>query len=263
MKIPYLQFNEIGLGSIARKGCNEDIMKFLELVFFVIINCPQKETFIRRIMELDERSQYFLMLFIKKTLGDGSDDVIKDTELNKKEIEILRNEKARLAQQLLEIQQECVKNRECKEKLQKENEELKLSVIDLQSELSKSPNKQNTNHTEVYHRLEKKLAEKTHLLNTSQEFIRDLQAKYDKEMAQLRDELDIAQSKIYQINQAEKSLENYKKKVEKMGAMKKRLIELKRNNENMQRLIIEHQYEIETYQQYKKSSLHYKEEYNK
>ena len=48
-----------------------------------------------------------------------------------------------------------------------------------------------------------------------------------------------------------------------MGAMKKRLIELKRNNENMQRLIIEHQYEIETYQQYKKSSLHYKEEYNK
>ena len=69
-------------------------------------------------------------------------------------------------------------------------------MIDLQSELSKSPNKQNTNHTEVYHRLEKKLAEKTHLLNTSQEFIRDLQAKYDKEMAQLRDELDIAQSKM-------------------------------------------------------------------
>lgn len=262
MKIPYVQFNEINLGPIARKPNNEDIMKFLELVFLVIIHCPQKEVFIRRIMELDERSQYYLMIFIKKTLGDGRDDIINDTELNKKEIEILRNEKNRFAEQIAEVQLELMKNKDLKDTLLKENEELKLIIVDLQSELSKSPTKIEA-ETEIYHRLEKKLAEKTHLLNNSQEILKETSKKYEKEISQLRDELDIAQSKICQTKQLEKTLESCKKKVEKMASMKKRLIDLKRNNENMQQLIIGHQCEIETYQQYKKSSNYYKEEYTK
>ena len=248
--VPYVQFNEVGLGAIARKASCEDIIKFLELVFFVIIQCPQKEIYIRRIMELDERSQYCLMLFIKKALGEGRDDLIEDTELNKKEIEILRNEKLRLSEQLLEIQQEL------------NNEDMRLSIIDLQSELSKSPTKLDSD-TDIYRRLEKKLAEKTQMLEQSQDMLREAKSKYEKDITQMRDELDIAHSKSYQITQAEKALEAYKKKVEKMTAMKKRLIDLKRNNEHMHQLIIEHQYEIETYQQYKKSSIFYKEEYNK
>ena len=101
------------------------------------------------------------------------------------------------------------------------------------------------------------------MLEQSQDMLREAKSKYEKDITQMRDELDIAHSKSYQITQAEKALEAYKKKVEKMTAMKKRLIDLKRNNEHMHQLIIEHQYEIETYQQYKKSSIFYKEEYNK
>ena len=263
IKIPYVQFNEIGLGPIARKASNEDIILFLELVFFVIIHCPQKETYIRRIMELDEKSQYFLMLFIKKSLGESKDDVIQDTELNKKEIEILRNEKIRISEQFLEMQNEFNKVRELKDKLAKENDELKLGIIDLQSEISQSPNKHESENTEIYHRLEKKLAQKSQLLEASEESLKGIRLKYEAEISQLRDELDISHAKNYQINQLEKTLENYKKKVEKMTAMKKRVIDLKRHNDNMQQLIIEHQNEIETYQQYKKSSIFYKEEYNK
>ena len=263
IKIPYVRFNEIGLGPIARKASSEDIMKFLELVFFVIINCPQKETYIRRIMELDENSQYFLMLFIKKSLGVSKEDAIQDTELNKKEIEILRNEKARISEQFLEMHNEFNRIRELKDKLIKENDELKLGIIDLQSEISQSPNKNQSGNAEVYHKLEKKLAQKSQLLEASEETLKGIRMKYEGEISQLRDELDISQAKNYQITQLEKNLENYKKKVEKMIGMKKRVIDLKRSNDNMQQLIIEHQNEIETYQQYKKSSIMYKEEYSR
>lgn len=214
-------------------------------------------------MELDEKSQYFLMLFIKKAMGEGKENVFEDTELNKKEIEILRNEKARLTQQLVEIQLEFNKTRDAKEKLCKENESLHLSIIDLQSEITQSPNKFERTNTEINHLLEKKLIEKTRLLENSQGDLREKQEKYETEISQLRDELDIAHTKNYQMSQMEKSLENYKKKLEKMTGMKKRLIDLKRNNDHMQQLIIEHQCEIETYQQYKKSSVFYKEELGK
>lgn len=263
IQIPYVQFNEIRLGSIARKASNEDIIKFLELVFVVIINCPQKEAYIRRIMELDEKSQYCLMLFIKKALGDGGDDLIQDTEFNKKEIEILRNEKSRMAAQILEIQQELNKFKETKDQLVRENEELKMSNIDLQHQIQMSPTRQGCEKTELYHRLEKKLAEKAMLVDSLQEQLKEIKNKYERELAQIRDELDISHAKNYQFKQSEKVVETLKKKVEKMTAMKKRLIELKRNNENMEKLIIEHQDEIESYQQYKKSSIYYKEEYTK
>ena len=84
LKIPYVLFNDIRLGSIARKANSEDIIAFLELVFVVIVNCQQKEMFIRKIMELDEKSQYSLMLFIKKALGNGGEDLIQNTQFNKK-----------------------------------------------------------------------------------------------------------------------------------------------------------------------------------
>ncbi|OMJ93151.1 hypothetical protein SteCoe_3971 [Stentor coeruleus] len=263
IQVPYVQFNEIRLGSIARKASNEDIIKFLELVFVVIINCPQKEAYIRRIMELDEKSQYCLMLFIKKALGDGNEDLIQDTEFNKKEIEILRNEKSRMAAQILEIQQELNKFKEVKDQLVRENEELKMSNIDLQHQIQMSPTRQGCEKTELYHRLEKKLAEKAMLVDSLQEQLKEIKNKYERELAQIRDELDISHAKNYQFKQSEKVVETLKKKVEKMTAMKKRLIELKRNNENMEKLIIEHQDEIESYQQYKKSSIYYKEEYTK
>lgn len=263
LKIPYVQFNEIRLGSIARKATIEDIISFLELVFVVIINCPQKEVFIRRIMELDEKSQYSLMLFIKKALGDSGEDLIQSTELHKKEVEILRNEKSRLIDQLSLIQIESNKYKELKENLYKENEELKFTIVDLKHQLSSKQSRHGPENIEICHKLEKKIAEKNLLLESIQDQLKDAKDRYEKDVSHLRDELDIAQSKIYLLKQSEKTLESYKKKVDKMGEMKRRMIELKRANENMEKLIIEHQDEIESYQQFKKSSAAFKDELNK
>jgi protein HOOK3 len=263
LKIPYVLFNDIRLGSIARKANPEDIIAFLELVFVVIINCPQKETFIRRIMDLDERSQYSLMLFIKKALGEGGEDLIQSTELNKKEIEILKNEKNRLLEQMSELALEVSKYRDLKEGLYKENEDLKFTVVELQHQLSSRHGRNAPENIEIYHKLEKKLAHKNLLLESLQDQLKDLKDKYDKDVSHLKDELDIAQSKIYLVKQSEKTLENYKKKIEKMTEMKRKMIEMKRANENMEKLIIEHRDEIETYQQYKRSSTTLKEEFNK
>ena len=263
LKIPYVLFNDIRLGSIARKANSEDIIAFLELVFVVIVNCQQKEMFIRKIMELDEKSQYSLMLFIKKALGNGGEDLIQNTQFNKKEIEILKNEKNRLLDQMSELALEVSKYKDLKEGLYKENEDLKFTVVDLQHQLSSRHGRSAPENIEIYHKLEKKIAQKNLLLESLQDQIKDLKDKYDKDISHLKDELDIAHSKIYLVKQSEKTLESYKKKIEKMTEMKRKIMELRRSNENMEKLIIEHRDEIESYQQYKRSALSLKEDFNK
>lgn len=214
-------------------------------------------------MDLDEESQYSLMLFIKKALGDSGEDLIQSTELYKKEVEILRNEKTRLIEQLSQVQTEMIKYKELKESINKENEELKFTIVDLQHQLSSRQSRHGPENIEICHKLEKKIAEKNLLLESLQDQLKEAKYKYEKDVSQLRDELDIAHSKIYLVKQSEKTLESYKKKVEKLGEMKRKMIELKRNNENMEKLIIEHQDEIESYQQYKKNAGLLKEELGK
>ena len=62
------KFDRIDLPLIARTGNPAELLKLFEYVMLVIVNCPQKHIFIKRIMDLEEYVQVQLMFLIQKVM---------------------------------------------------------------------------------------------------------------------------------------------------------------------------------------------------
>ena len=96
LKISNTKLDRIDLPTLARKASSEDIFKLLEGILYVIVNCPQRNMFVKRIMELEEPQQIQMMFFIQKVIGEENDNPVQDTDMYRKEFEMLRNEKKKL-----------------------------------------------------------------------------------------------------------------------------------------------------------------------
>jgi hypothetical protein len=242
LKVPYERINDVLLGNIARKGDPADVIKLLEIVFLVILKCDLKEKFIRKIMQLDEKHQFSMMLFIKKILNH-EDDWAQEEEINNKEIEILKSAKNNLMKQISELQKEVGHSNQLRDGFQKENEELKLANAQLQNEIDSLSSKVSNTSTEIFSKLEKKLNEKTHMLELSKQIMESTRRELEQENSRLKDELDIALSNSHKVGYYESVLEKYKKKIESLSSLKKKNQELKKSNEQMQQLIKKHQHD--------------------
>ena len=56
--------DDINLSAIARNNDKGEILKLMELIIGAAVSCEQKETYVNRIMRLDETNQAELMFFI-------------------------------------------------------------------------------------------------------------------------------------------------------------------------------------------------------
>ena len=234
LEISCEKFEHVSLGNIARNESEEDILHMLEMVMYAVVNCPQKETYVHRIMELDVECQTQLMFFIQRVLGKDEENPLNDSdsELPEREVRMLRKEKRRLTYQIQKMSHELESIGNVKEKLVNEKEELKLQNTDLQSELSRRSPK--TQPSEVSRELETQLSQKELQLDQLKNNFNEIKKQYETEIASLRDELDVANSKLHNLYASEKTLKQYKKRLEQMGSMKAKMQELQKNNEQMQ-----------------------------
>lgn len=194
---------------------------------------------------LDEKYQFSLMLFIKKVINTDNEELEQESEIQGKEIEILKNAKKNLMTQINEQQRDLNNAVTMKEMLQKENDELKINNAQLQNELENMASKLSNNSTDLFTKLEKKLNEKTQMLEMSKQIMDSTRREYQDEISKLKDELDIALADRHKLMYYEATLEKYKRKIENLSGFKKKNQDLKKNNEQMQQLIKKHQYDSE------------------
>jgi chromosome segregation ATPase len=221
------------LSGIARKEEAKDILVLLEFLVFATINSPYKEEFIRKIMELDEECQTHFMFFIQKALGEGDSPLLDPSiRVENKEVLILRADKQRLAVQIEELLEELKQFKAINLKLTQERDELQLIVTDLKSDASK---KARINLADIpdSNEIELRFTEKDVKIMQLSNHLSDLKISSEKEISRLRDELDVANAKAYNLSQAEKTIAQYKKRIDSLATVKSRVQELEKENEDL------------------------------
>mmetsp|Transcript_2183 Transcript_2183/g.2034 ORF Transcript_2183/g.2034 Transcript_2183/m.2034 type:complete len:791 (+) Transcript_2183:59-2431(+) len=237
LQTPHDRFGEIDFANIARKDSISDLVNLMELIVFTILKSPQKENFIHPIMTLDEKCQTQLMFFIQKILGnDLPSNPPPPPETERQEVHILRHEKKRLTYKIQAMQEELSKLASQHTEIASERDELKAMNTNLESELvKKSPSILSPDITFV--ELESKISEKEGKLSVIQEELSEAKRRYENEIASLRDELDVANSNVFRLQQAEKQLHQYKKKCENMVNATKKLSEVTKQSEYLQKKV--------------------------
>lgn len=256
-------FNQIDLPLIARTSDIEEIIKLFQCVLFVVVNCPQKTVYVRRIMELDESVQMQLMYFIQKVMGESEKKPSKENESHKKELEHLKNENKKFADQISELEEELLLAHEEYAILRSdftavnfENERLRLE-IDKKSGIEAKE----TNIMEM--ELRSRINEKDESISELKKALEKNKKRYETEIIQIKDELDIASSKLVEALNMEKMMAQYKKRVESFGNMKFQVDDMTKTIESLNSTINRQNEEIEGLLKIKHSYISMKEALDK
>jgi len=211
-------------------------------------------------MQLDEKCQTQLMFFIQKVLGNElPTNQPPPPDPERKEVHILRHEKKRLTYKIQAMQEELSQLATQKHEIASERDELKAMNCNLESELvRKSPSLLSPNITFI--ELESKISEKEGKLSVIQEELSEAKRRYENEIASLRDELDVANSNVFRLQQAEKQLHQYKKKCENMVNASKKLSEVSKQNDYLQKKISSMEEEINDFNKIAKAAGYLKEQ---
>ena len=246
LKVPYKRFDSIELSNIARKEDPRDMLSLLELVVYSIVNSPYKEEFIKKIMELDEDCQTQFMFFIQKVLGEGDSPLFDPKiKVENREVLILRTDKQRIAVQLQDLLEEHKSLKAANQKITSERDELKLIITDLKSEMTRKLGPASNDFNADSNELELRLTEKEVKVMQLTNQVNELKNSSEKEIARLRDELDVANAKIFSLSQNEKTLQQYKKRVETLSSVKIKLQEVQKHNDALREQIEMKDLEIE------------------
>lgn len=124
------------MAAIARNADRTHMIKLLELVMGAVVNCESKETYISRILELNESVQGELMVFIQRILNKIG-EIKPSDEDERKEIIQLRQENRSLNFQCEELQS-ALKDIGLKQKeMMTENEKNLKKIKALEDELER------------------------------------------------------------------------------------------------------------------------------
>ena len=233
LKISNSKFDRIDLPSLARKAQPDDMVRLIESVLYAILNCPSKTVYIKRIMELNETMQVQLMFFIQKIMGDNEESPIQDNEMVKKEYEMIKTEKRKLSKQVVQLEQELSSANDENMRLSTTVEQLKDENERLYEDISRKSVQEERISTAFVNELKIRLNEKEESMTEMRKAVEKIKKQYENEIAQLKDDLDIANAKIYQNINADKTLQQYKKKLESLAGLKQKSDDLQKQNENL------------------------------
>ena len=237
LKFSNSKFDRIDLPRLARKAEPEDMVRLIESVLYAILNCPSKTVYIKRIMELNETMQVQLMFFIQKLMGDSEDAPMQDNEMVKKEYETMKAEKRKLSKQVGELEQELSSANDANLRLSTTVEQLKDENERLYEDISRKSVQEERISTAFVNELKVRLNEKEDSMAEMRKAVDKVKKQYENEIAQLKDDLDIANAKIYQNINADKTLQQYKKKLESLAGLKQNSDDLQRQNENLMQTV--------------------------
>ena len=254
LKIQYKRFDNIDLSGIARREDAKDILNLVEFVVFSTVNSPYKEEFIKKIMELDEECQTQFMYFIQKAMGEGDSPLFDSSiKVENREVLILRTEKQRMAVQIQELLDEIKQLKLSCQKLAQEKEEMQFSITDLKNEMNKKCMINLSEITADSNELELRISEKEVKVMQLTNQLNDIKCSSDKEISKLRDELDVANAKVYNLSQSERTLQQYKKRVESLSSVKIKLKETEKICDELREQLDLKDLEIENANSLKKS----------
>ena len=219
----------VDLTAIAKNRDKGHLVRLLELVMGAVVQCQDKETYISRIISLNETVQAELMVFIQKIM-DRLENPRSQEESNS-----FKEQKDNLLVQLEEVQNSLKDSARKEQQLELENENLQQKVKDLEAEMERLSKRQGSKDMSlVSMELEAKLSHKETLIKDLQSQITDLKKNYGNELTQLKDELDVANERNIQLQKAETQLELYKKRLEDLNSYKRKVKELEEAKKELQ-----------------------------
>lgn len=204
----------VDVGDLAHNKDSDQLIRLFEMVVCVAIQCPLKEKYIGRIQQLPEAAQEELMVFIKRILDKCRDSYSPAaSEIDK--IRLLNQELTREVENLnLELAETRKEHELYKSRLPKlvsSAEDNTTLTLELETQVTKL--------TETNKELAQQLAEQ--------------RKKHAAEIAEIRDDLDVANERILQLRSLEGTLEKLKQKSEEAAAARKKLQELQTYNDSL------------------------------
>jgi len=244
-------FANLNLSAIARQAEPEAISDLVELVAAAAVSCPEKGSYIQRIMTLSQESQIQMKTILERSLSrledfededeeeedsdadqdnenelefevqeEDEDDERKDTQLFAKDHlkSSAFEEKEQLEKALMDARRELAAHKSQTTLLQEDNQKaqakLQALVEDLQDRLVKRQDDLIT--------AEEELRAKTNELDETKSRLTEAETK----KAQLADELDVATARAEQLRKAEATVVAYRKKLEGVGMMNQQMTDL-------------------------------------
>ena len=239
------KYSQLDLPLIARTSSVTETLKLFEYLILLILNCPTKHTFIKRIMDLDEDVQTQMMFFIQKVMAN-EEEPNQQQEIDKKEIDALRADRKKLADQLSNLEQELTLAHEEYAALHAQLQNFKVENERLASDIGRKSISENRERKAADLEMMVRLAEKDEIIQELKKHNEKNKRIFENELSGLRDELDIANNKLIEAIKNEKLVMQYRKRLESLGNVKLQTDELQRQNENLQSKIMMQNSEIDS-----------------
>jgi protein HOOK3 len=253
LKISNSKLDKIDFPNIARTGNVVELLKLFDGVMYVILNCPLKTVFIRQIMELDESLQIQLMYFIQKVMGETEEPHPKDQDFHNTELETVKANLTRSSEQILELEHLIASLNEEQAEIQSKYQQLKFDNERLQELVSKKSLIEQIESDPICLELKARLLEKDDILSSLQKSFDKYRKDTETEISMMRDELDIACAKALEISNLEKTLQQYKKRLDTIPIMKSQIEELQKEKNEFNATLATQYNEIESLLKIKKN----------
>ena len=226
------KFDRIDLPLIARTGNPAELLKLFEYVMLVIVNCPQKHIFIKRIMDLEEYVQVQLMFLIQKVMGSDEENS-EESQTQKRELDSLRQERKKLTDQVADLESELSVAHEEYAVVHSNYQQLKVEYERLNYDLDRRADNEEKETKAIQMDLRTRLSEKDETIFELRKVIEKNKKKYESEIAQLKDDLDITNNKLMDAASNEKMIAQYKKRLEALSSTKQTAEELQKEKDSI------------------------------
>jgi len=253
-------FSSVNMQKMAREGDPDTIAVVAELVAAAAVTCPEKNTYVQRIMTMSPDSQMAMKEIIQQSLArlsDYEDDQENESEEEEDNEMVFGQENPEtmghddgdengekglfgnrydLEQQLEEARRELTQHKslaaESVEESEKAQAKLRALVEDLQDRLMK--------RQDELIQVEEDLQQATSDLEDAKSKL----AASEEQKAVLEDDLDVAKAKAQQLYKAEATVAAYKKKLDEVGVKNQQMEGLEGQAEKYLQQIMELEAEV-------------------
>ena len=243
--------------AITREANATAIAELVELVAAAAVTCPEKSTYVSRIMNMTPDSQVEMKAVLQASLQRLSDYEAEEEEGDENELVFGQDERDISAEHDRESSKQLFGANHLKDGLEEELAEAKRELVALKSQMTlqaedseKAQAKLKALVEDLQDRLVKRQGELIQVEEDLQKATAELEdtkskfAEAEEQKAQLADDLDVATAKAQQLHKAEATVVAYKKKLESVGMMNQQMTDLEDQAAKYLRQIMELENEV-------------------
>jgi len=248
---------DFSVPAITREADATAIADLVELVAAAAVTCPEKSTYVSRIMSMGPDSQVEMKAVLQASLQRLSDYEAEEEEGDENELVFGQDERDLSAEHDPESSKHLFAANHLKDGLEEELSEAKRELVALKSQMTiqaedseKAQSKLKALVEDLQDRLVRRQDELIQVEEDLQTATAELEetksklAEVEEQKAQLADDLDVASAKAQQLHKAEATVVAYKKKLESVGMMNQQMTDLEDQAAKYLRQIMELESEV-------------------